>query len=201
MKLRHMVLWGVFLLIISCAAVEPAKIEDGRYVNPSYRFSLRVPAGWETSEDLPGMLKKRMSFVSRQNFKATFSDLKNKCFILVSAEKTQLDWVSFKMYSDEFITSLNEFYAKEKNKFLKKPGSDYYHFEVYQDQIENCDSDCIAAKIDFKATSIKASGQNIIYKSDHGMLYTVALILMAREERYATNLKIFQSVVDSFHHL
>ena len=108
--------------------------------------------------------------------------------------------MSFKTYSDKFITSLDEFYAREKNKFLRKPGSDYYRYEVYQDQIESCDSDCIAAKIDFQASNIKASGQNIIIKSDHGMLYTVALILMAREERYATNLKIFQSVVDSFHH-
>jgi hypothetical protein len=198
MKYKHMVIWGVLLLIISCAGVEPTRVENGLYINPAYHFSLSVPAGWETSDELPNMLKKGMSFVSRQNFKATFSDLKNKCFILVSAEKTEADWVSFKMYSDKFITSLDEFFAKEKKKFLKKPGSNYYRYEIYQDHIENCDSDCIATKIDFHATDLKATGYNILYKSDHGMLYTVALILIAREERYATGLSVFKTVVDSF---
>lgn len=198
MKYKHIVLWGVLLLIISCATVEPTRVENGLYINPAYQFSLRVPAGWEISEELPGVLKKRMSFVSRRNFKATFSDLKNKCFILVSAEKTEADWVSFRMYSDKFIASLDEFFAKEKKKFLKTPGSNYYRYEIYQDQIENCDSDCIATKIDFQAKDLKASGQNILYKSDHGMLYTVALILIAREERYATSLRVFKTVVDSF---
>lgn len=201
MKHRHMVLLGLLSLVISCAAVEPAKVENGLYTNPEYQFSLRVPAGWETSEELPGMLKKNMSLVSKQNFKATFSDLKNKSFILVSAEKTDMDWVSFKMYSDKFITSLDNFFSKERKKFLKKPGTDHYRYEVYRDQIENCDSDCIASKIEFQATDLKASGHNIIYKSDRGMLYTVALILIAREERYATSLRIFDAVADSFERL
>ena len=200
MKHKHMVIWGMLLLIISCATIEPTRVENGLYINPTYQFSLRVPAGWTTSDEIPGMLKKGMSFVSQQKFKATFSDLKNKCFILVSAEKTETDWVSFKMYSDKFITSLDEFFAKEKKKFLKKPDSNYYRYEIYQDQIENCDSDCIATKIDFHAADLKGSGHNILYKSDHGMLYTVALILIAREERYATGLSGFKTVVDSFQH-
>jgi hypothetical protein len=198
MKHKHMVMWGVFLLVISCAGVEPTRVENGLYINPGYQFSLRVPAGWETSDELPGMLKKGMPLVSQRNFKATFFDLKNKCFILVSAEKTETDWVSFKMYSDKFITSLDEFFAKEKKKFLKKPGCIDYRYEIYQDQIENCDSDCIATKINFHAADLKGSGQNILYKSDYGMLYTVGLILIAREERYAAGLSVFKTVVDSF---
>lgn len=198
MKYKHIVLWGVLLLIISCAAVELTRVENGLYINPAYQFSLRVPAGWETSEKLPGMLKKGMSFVSRQKFKATFSDPKNKSFILISAEKTETDWVTFKMYSDKFIASFDKSFTKQKKKFLKKPGSNYYRYEIYQDQIENCDSDCIASKIDFHATDLKVTGHNILYKSDHGILYTVALILIAREERYATSLRVFKTVVDSF---
>ena len=201
MKHRQMALLFLLLLIIGCAAVEPARVEKGVYTNPEYQFSLHVPVGWETSKELPVALKKSMSFVSRQNFKATFSDLKNKSFILVSAEKTNLDWVSFKMYSDKFTQSLNDFFAREKKKFLKKSGAAYYRYEVYQDQIENCDSECAASKIEFQAADLKASGQNIVYKSDHGMLYTVALILIAREERYATGLRVFQTVVDSFERL
>ena len=201
MKHRQMALLFLLLLIIGCAAVEPARVEKGVYTNPEYQFSLHVPVGWETSKELPVALKKSMSFVSRQNFKATFSDLKNKSFILVSAEKTNLDWVSFKMYSDKFTQSLNEFFAREKKKFLKKPAAAYYRYEVYQDQIENCDCECTASKIEFQSGDLKASGQNIVYKSDHGMLYTVALILIAREERYANGLRVFQTVVDSFERL
>ena len=130
--------------------------------------------------------------------KATFSDQKNKYFILVAAEKTEADWMSFKMYSDKFIASLDEIFAKEKKKFLRKPSSNYYRYEIYQDQIENCDSDCIASKIDFHATDLKVTGHNILYKSDHGMLYTVTLMLVAREEQYTTSLRIFKTVVDSF---
>jgi hypothetical protein len=162
MKNKHMVVWGMLLLIISCAAVEPTRVENGLYINPAYQFSLCVPDGWETSEELPGMFEKRIPFVSRGKFKATFSDLKNKCFILVSAEKPEADWVSFKMYSDKFIASLDEIFAREKKTFLKNPASNYYRYEIYQDQIKNCDSDCIATKIDFHATGLKGSAQNIL---------------------------------------
>jgi hypothetical protein len=198
MKCRHTLVWGVLLLVIGCAAVEPVRVENGFYINPAYQFSLRVPAGWEVSEELPDGLKKNIPFFSRQNFKATFSNLQNKCFILVSAEKTKADWTSFKMYSDKFISSLEKFFAREKKKFLKKPGSKYYRYEVYQDEIEKCDSDCIASKIDFKITDLHCSGHNIIYKSNNGMLYSVALVLIAREEQYETNLGDFKAVVDSF---
>ena len=70
MKNKHMVLWGVVLPIISCAAVEPTRVENGLYINPTYQFSVRVPAGWEVSEEIPQFLKKSMSFVSSQKFKA-----------------------------------------------------------------------------------------------------------------------------------
>jgi hypothetical protein len=198
MKRKHMVIWGVSLLVISCTTVETTRVENGLYINPAYRFSLRVPAGWETSDKLPVMLKKQVPSITRQKIKATFSDLKNKCFILVSAEKTETDWVSFKMYSDKIIKSVDEYLAKEKKKFLKSPDSNYYRYEIYQDQIENCDRDCIATKIDFCAADLKGSGRNILYKSDDGMVYTVALILIAREERYAASLRVFKTVLDSF---
>lgn len=198
MKNQHLVVWGVLLLFISCAAVEPTRVENGLYINPPYQFSLRVPAGWEVSEEIPEILKKGMSFVSSQKFKATFSDLKNKRFILVSAEKTEADWVSFKMYSDKFIASLDEFFSKEKNKFLKKPGSHDYRYEIYKDKIENCDGDCIATKIDFHFQDLKATGHNIVYKSDYGMVYAVSLILIAREKQHATSLRVFKTVVESF---
>ena len=198
MKNKHMVLWGVVLPIISCAAVEPTRVENGLYINPTYQFSVRVPAGWEVSEEIPQFLKKSMSFVSSQKFKATFSDLKNKRFILVSAEKTETDWVSFKMYSDKFIASLDEFFTKERKKFLKKPDCNYYRYEIYKDKIENCDDDCIATKIDFHIQDSKVTGHNIVYKSDYGMFYSVSLILVAREKQHATSLRVFKTVVDSF---
>lgn len=197
MKYKHVAILAV-LLLIGCAGVEPARVENGLYINPEYQFSLRVPAGWKTSEELPSMFDTSKSFVSKQNFKATFTDLQNKSFILVSAEKTDLDWLSFKMYSDKFMGSLEDFYSREKKKFLKNPGTKYYQYKVYQSQIENCESACIACEIEFQAADLKASGRNIIYKSNHGMLYTVALILIAREERYATSLSTFKTVVDSF---
>ena len=201
MKYKYMVVLGVFLFTISCAGVEQTRVENDLYINPAYQFSLRVPDGWEASEGLPEGLKESMSFLTRQNFKATFFDLKNKCFILVSAEKTRADWTSFKMYSDKFITSLENFFAREKKKFLNKAGSNYYRYEVYRDKIESCDRDCIASRIDFQITDLKCSGNNILYKSNNGALYSAALILIAREDQYEKSLRALEEVTNSFQRL
>lgn len=201
MKYKHILLWVALLLITACASMEPARVENGIYINPSCGFSLRVPAGWKISDTFPAAIKNNTSFASRQNFQTAFSDLDNKRFILVLAEKTEADWVSFKMYSDKFIASLEDFFAKEKSKFLQKPASIYYHYEVHQDQIKNCNNDCIATKINFQYSDLKCLGHNIIYQSDNGMLYTATLVLICREDQYVGSLKMFHAVVESFRRL
>ena len=60
MKYKHMVILGVLLLITSCVAVEPTRLEKGLYINPAYQFSLQVPVGWETSDQLPESFIKNM---------------------------------------------------------------------------------------------------------------------------------------------
>ncbi len=201
MKIKNIMICGVLSLVISCAAVEPAKVENGLYINQRYQFSLGVPAGWKVSEEIPPMLKKGMSFVSAKKFKAAFSDLNNKRFILVMAEKTETDWVSFRMYADKVITSLDNNLSKEKTKFLKKPGWKDYRYRIYEDRIYNCDDECIASKFDFHFQDLKATGQSIIYKSDYAKAYTVSLILIAREEIFETSLRTQKAVVDSFQRL
>ncbi len=198
MGLKRIMLFWAALLVIGCAAVDPARIENGLYINPSYQFSLCVPPGWQSSNDIPVMVKKGMSFVSRRNFKATFSHPQNRCFVLVSAEKTKADWMSFKMYTDKFIIALDQYFSNEKEKLIKKKNIKYYRYEVYRDHIEKCEGDCIASKIDFQVGDLKASGHNILYKGPGGMLYTVSLILVAREETYEAALDVFRTAVDSF---
>lgn len=200
MKNKYIATWCLLLLTISCATVEPPRVENKLYINPQYQFSVRVPDGWDNSEKLPGFLKKGMPFSAQQKFKTIFSDLDNKCVILVGAEKTKADWASFKMYSDRFISSLDKFLANEKKKRLKDPNCVYYRYEIYRNQIENCDDNCIATKIDFQITDLKAKGHNIIYKSNYGQLYTVTLIFIAREDQYTNGLKVFESVTNSFQH-
>lgn len=199
MKHKLILVWGVLWLIISCAGIEPARVENGLYINPTYQFSLRVPDGWEVSEEIPEFIKKGMSIVSSKKFKATFSDLNNKSFILVSAEPAKMDWASFKMYSDKFISSLDENLEKQKKKFLEDPRFRDYRYEIYNDQIENCNNDCIATKIDFHVQDLKVTGHHILYESKSGMFHSTFLVFVAREKQHATNLKIFKKVVDSFH--
>ncbi len=100
--IKHICMWlsGVSL-IIGCAGVEPDRVESGVYVNPAYEFSIRPPLGWEWSAEIPEFLKKNMSYSKRKNFKATFFDATCKRFILVSAERTTADWMSFKMLNVE----------------------------------------------------------------------------------------------------
>jgi hypothetical protein len=198
---KNMVLCAVVSLCVSCATVAPAKVENGLYINPEYQFSVRVPTGWDMSKEIPPSLGKGMSFVSRQKFKAAFTDLKNKRFILVMAEKTEADWVSFRMYVDKFITALDKNLAEQRKKFLAKPGWKDYRYEICDDRIKACDETCVASKIDFHHQDLKATGHNIVYKSNHGMLYAISVILVAREEVYETGMTHFRSVVDSFAHL
>jgi len=198
MRLRLLLLTGAVLLLIGCAAVEPARVENGLYIHPAYAFSLRLPAGWECSEDLPQLVEKGMSFVSRRNFKATFSNPRKKGFILVFAEKTTADWVSFTMNRDRFMTSLDRYYSREKSKQSRNKHIHSYRYELYRDRVEACDGGCVASKIEFQAGDIRAIGHNILYRGPGGMLDTVSLILMAREEHYDALLGPFRSVLNSF---
>lgn len=200
MVIKHIVTLGLLLLLVSCAKVEPPRVENGLYINPAYQFSLRVPDGWEVSEQGPISLKKELSFLTNKKIKTTFSDFSNKCFILVAAERTEMDWTSFKMYDDKFTSSLDSYYAREKKKYAKDPDVQNYQYEIYTNQIENCAGNCIAAKLEFQAQDLMVTGHNIVYKSNSQMLYTVTLILISREQQQASNVKIYQTVVDSFQH-
>lgn len=103
------------------------------------------------------------------------------------------------MYSDKFISSLDENLEKQKKKFLEDPRFRDYRYEIYNDQIENCNNDCIATKIDFHVQDLKVTGHHILYESKSGMFHSTFLVFVAREKQHATNLKIFKKVVDSFH--
>ncbi len=197
MKLKLVVLLIVLLIMTGCAPIKPARVENGLYINPTFQFSLHVPDGWEVSEKIPVLIEKELSFVTKHKIKTTFSNFDNKCFILVSAETTETDWMSFKMYADKVIASLDTSYAKDQKKFLSKPESKYYRYKVYRDKIENCNKDCLAAKVEFNANDLKSTGYNIIY-NHNGMVYTTTLILLARDTHYENSLRVFQTVVDSF---
>lgn len=200
MKLKQLVLSVALLVVVGCAPIEPARVENGLYINPSYHFSFRVPDGWELSEKVPGSIEKNLSLVTNRKIKATFSNFNNKSFFLVSAETTEADWVTFKMYSDDFIDVFEKIYAKELKKSLKESEIKNYRYEIYQDKIEKCDKSCIAAKLDFDADDLKVTGYNIIY--DHsGMVYTVTLILIARSKHHENSLMVFKRAVDSFQRL
>ncbi len=198
MKKTWLVMWGALLLIAGCAAIEPARVENGLYVNSAYQFSLRVPNGWETSQEIPEIAKMGMSYSEQQNFKNTFSDPANKRFILVAAEKTKLDWVSFNMYSDKFASEMASILAKEKIKNEKNKDCRYYRYEIFPDQIENCAGDCVVTKIEFQYGSIKILAHNILYKSSLGMCNGSTLLLVAHEQHYENSLDIFRTVVASF---
>lgn len=200
MKSNQTIFFGALLMLFGCATTDLPSVENGLYINPGYEFSLRIPEEWEVSEKIPEGLKKNMSFFSSQKFKATFSDLKNKSFILISAETTDAYWIDLKMYSDKFIASLDDYFGKEKHKNLKNKDWHYYNYKIYEDEIENCEGSCIATKIDFHVRDLKSTGHNIIYKCNTGKISSVTLILIAREKQFSSSLYNFRMVVNSFQH-
>ena len=48
--------------------VEPKQIENSLYWNPVYQFPLRIPNGWEVSENISEVIK-RQSCLSNQTLK------------------------------------------------------------------------------------------------------------------------------------
>ena len=195
MKYKHLFVLGMLLLVISCATVEPARIENGLFINPANEFSLRVPAGWETSKKVPQIFK---PFEKR--LKIMFSDLKNESFIFVQAEKSGTDWISFKLRSDKSIAAMEDKFVDIKEKTLNMPGAKYCRYEIYKEQIKNCDNECLAVKMEVQDSEFKGLMNTIFYKSNHDKLYWIAITLMTREEQYATSLSAFKIVVNSFQH-
>ncbi|WP_419659272.1 uncharacterized protein Dvar_81580 [Desulfosarcina variabilis str. Montpellier] len=185
-------------LIMGCVATKPSFVENGLYINPKYQFSLQVPEGWTVSNEIPESFSKKMSILDRYKFKATFSDLNNKRFIVIAAEKTDAGWTSFKMYSDRFISSLDGFYARDKKRFSSKPGWKYYNYSIFNDNIEECSNACIASEILMQCQDLKAIANSIIYKGSYGKLYSVSIVLVSRESKYDSGLVHFKKTVDSF---
>jgi len=198
MKYKCIIIIGVLLQCISCAHIEPARVENGIYINPEYQFSIHIPAGWKFSEEIPAFLSEGMSIMSRDLFKAAFYELDTKRFILVAAEKTKADMLSLKLFSDKLTTSLENIFAKDKKRFLSKSGWHDYRYEIYKDRIENCDSICVISKVDFHFQHLKATGHNIMFESHYGKIYSATLILVTREEDFLNSLGDFNAVVDSF---
>ena len=146
---------------------------------------------------MPALLSEAMPVLSREKFKAVFYDLNNKCFILVAAEKTEADMLSLKLFSDKFIIEFDKVFAKEERKYLDSVDVYGYRYEIYKDKINNCDSVCVISKVDYHFQDLIATGHNILLESHYGKLYSITLILVAREESFTNSLGDFNAVVDS----
>lgn len=203
MRFMHVfVLSMLLMLVASCVAVEPPRFENGLYVNPNSQFTVSLPNGWEPTQELPDLLTKEESSFVRQQITTTFSDSKSNSFILVSAESlNDVDWSLVKQFSKDLAMHLEKGYANDKKIFLKDPSNRSYEYTVYKEQIDNCDSHCVVAKIGMHGGGLKGAGHNILYKSKYGHVYTVSMVFVAPEDQFANSLGAYEKVVDSFQRL
>jgi len=206
MRNKHLVVWGVLLIVISCASVEPPRVENGFYINPEYNFSFRIPDGWEMAEGLPEIIKNNIPLSGLianpqdSSIKVTCSDLKNNRFILVVAKETNIDWTLFETYPVIISNSLDEEFARLKREHLKRSGVYDISYEIYKGKIQNCDGKCKAIKMDFRVQDFMGTAYGIFYISKYWNTYICFLFYVTPDELNTPSLMVFEKVVDSFQH-
>ena len=201
--MKNMVILSLVIVVSGCAMSEPPRVENGRYINFEYRFSLRVPEGWEYSETIPQPYAKGLTTADEGLFKAAFSedsytqyDINYTRYIIVEAAKTEL---ALSYLQADFISDLNgELIKKEKifrNQFTI---GEYFNYEIYEDQILNCRDACVILEVSYQIKSNRCLSRHIIYKTNSGRYNYVVVLLIAREDKFVDSVDIFYSVVDSF---
>ena len=188
----------IVAVLFGCDTIEPPRIENGRYFNTKYQFSIRVPDGWEYSKSTLKRFKSSMTFEERRFFNAAFSDKSNTLHILVGAEKTQLDWSDFQSAASAFITQLDVDNANTQYEMFANPAIKFFHYEIYNNLILNCIDYCLAYHVSFQVDSMRCFLHTIIYKSQDRRLYKFNVFLIAHEDKFDEGFAIFDAVVESF---
>ena len=104
-------------LIFFTACATPPKFENGRYINPKYQFSVKMPEGWRHINKVPGWLREGMTQYEASQFKILFLNQKSNGIIGVLCDKSVLGMLLLTFDGGaKFTEEIQGFFDKRKKK-------------------------------------------------------------------------------------
>lgn len=183
---------GLFLLA-SCATFPPPQIQDGRYINSKYGFSIKVPDGWYQTEKIPDDIKSAFTEQERARTSIMFFNNDTNGLILVSNDKTLWSFSSLYLAYDEMYNNIEKYLKKKKQEFDKDPYAKSFSYEI--DSIDHWSE---SASYETEFQKLEARSEHFVYGCHKDDSCFVGIVLVSDIKTFDKNYKVFKRVVDSF---
>lgn len=189
----------IFLLVIAllffvgCATFPPPKIQDGRYINPKYGFSIEVPKGWYQTEKIPEWIKDILDEEKRATIRIMFFNNDTNGFITISTYKTIWSFSLLYCAYDKIYDNMEKQLEKKKQKLIKDPYIKSFSYTF--NNIEHW-SESLYCETEFQ--KLEGRSENFMYGccGDDTCIVTIALI--SDIKTFDNNYNVFKITVDSF---
>ncbi len=188
----------IFLAVtVGCASTPPSRVENNRYYNPRYEFSLQIPTGWEYSEVVPDWYLQSLAPEERGKVKLVLLNSDQKAFISVSADLFKVSLFEISMAEERFDNSLEKLYQDRKETLAKEGIVDYRH-KIYKRK--DCATGCIVAGEEWSSADNQFNivKKEVMYRCYNDKTCSVIFLLLSKKETFSENNLRFSEVVASF---
>jgi hypothetical protein len=109
----------ILIFLVGCATYPPARIENGRYLNPRYRYSIEIPEGWTPIEEIPDVMRRIIPYKQRKGINIILFNKENGGAILIATEKFEFSISHSELYL--FQKEFQKEFEKRIEKEIKGP--------------------------------------------------------------------------------
>lgn len=199
-------IWTLTLLLFTaCATFPPPKIQDGRYINPKYGFSIKVPNGWKQTKKAPDWMNllpeskgsPRLVMLSNQGRDGIIFIASDKLIPSVPFsefnEIPSFDNVIPGSFGDYTYQPMKQGFEKRKQQLSKNR-----HIKNYSYKLRDIKSFTEEYSYKTKFYEIEMRAEYVMYECQGDETCIVGISLYSNIKMFDENYKAFNKVVDSF---
>lgn len=206
----------IFLSIIAlfflagCATFPPPKIQDGRYINPRYGFSIEVPDGWLQTEKIPPWIFETLSDEQKSHICIMFFNNNTNGLICIISDKPvpsippsalnetpSFDNVIPGSLKDVYIYQpMKQEFEKRKQQLIKNSYIKNYSYKIYS--IKKCTEE-FSYVTEFEKMEIRV--ECMMYACQKDDTCAVEFFLISDIKTFDENYEVFNKVADSFYEI
>ncbi len=201
MKRLLMMAFFISPLLSSCATGPPARIEEGKYINPRFEYAIQTPIGWQVSKRIPDWLKSSLPFEVKRIIKVIFLNNDTNGMIAVCSDKTIIDLsrIDSKKLKNAFVKRFEK--QKEVNK--KNPYIKEYEYEIHDSgfwsnawyEPQHVVTQKIFSQTEFQ--KIKAESRSYLYSCRTDDTCEMEIFLVSDVKTFDQNYPVFEAVINS----
>lgn len=206
MKKILILLTVVLFLLTSCATFPPPQIQDGRYINPKYSFSIEVPDGWLQTEKAPPWLKEILNEDGKSLIRIMFFNNNTNGLIYVASHKpipsipfSSLDEISSfdnvipGSFHDYVYQSAKQEIEKRKRQLIEDAYIKNYSYKIYSVKKY---TEKFSYETEFVKQEIRV--ECMMYNCQENDSCIIIFCLNSNIKTFDENYGVFDKVVNSF---